>query len=198
MSDVTVDASDQGVLLSRAEYESLTAFAAAQKWPRPPQGDVQPCGHALSRRRADGSCQSCARAIRDAEKRKRFCQECGAPVGPRLSYCDTCNRGRARQRDRDRPPRAIKADTRTNYAYGLTREEYLAIMAGPCGICGQRVARMHLDHDHSCCPQSARTCGNCIRGVLCHRCNLGLGYYEGWFQEHRENINAWIENGGPK
>lgn len=31
-----------------------------------------------------------------------------------------------------------------------------------------------LDHDHSCCP-TERTCGQCIRGVLCTACNVALG-----------------------
>jgi hypothetical protein len=31
-----------------------------------------------------------------------------------------------------------------------------------------------LDHDHSCCP-GERTCGKCIRGVMCTKCNIALG-----------------------
>lgn len=37
--------------------------------------------------------------------------------------------------------------------------------------------RMHIDHDHSCCPGSALNCGQCTRGTLCSTCNTQLGRY---------------------
>jgi hypothetical protein len=42
--------------------------------------------------------------------------------------------------------------------------------------------RICVDHDHACCPKqvkaTAKTCGKCIRGLLCFRCNTSLGYVE--------------------
>ena len=36
----------------------------------------------------------------------------------------------------------------------------------------------NVDHDHACCPEGGRSCGKCIRGLLCMECNKYLGFYE--------------------
>lgn len=57
--------------------------------------------------------------------------------------------------------------------FGLTPPDYARILLsqnGACAIC-RRVPTnhaLHVDHDH-------RT--KEIRGLLCHRCNRGLGYF---------------------
>lgn len=56
---------------------------------------------------------------------------------------------------------------------------------GKCGRCKQQNKKLQVDHDHSCCPYvfgkgnyNQRTCGNCIRGLLCGPCNLLVGKFE--------------------
>lgn len=63
--------------------------------------------------------------------------------------------------------------------YGITKvifEKMLADQNGVCAICKGKPNRNYLsvDHDHACCP-GVKTCGNCIRGLLCAACNAFLG-----------------------
>jgi hypothetical protein len=63
--------------------------------------------------------------------------------------------------------------------YGLTEPKYDALIQkqdGRCAGCGDQRKRneWHVDHDHACCP-GERTCGKCVRGLLCRDCNLALG-----------------------
>lgn len=52
-----------------------------------------------------------------------------------------------------------------------------------CDICGRQLERRTsigkavIDHNHGCCA-GERSCGACIRGVLCSRCNTMVGYVE--------------------
>lgn len=69
--------------------------------------------------------------------------------------------------------------------YGITVERYqemLDAQGGGCGICGRletytvggKPMRLSVDHDHSCCP-GRKSCGDCVRGLLCNNCNKGIG-----------------------
>lgn len=63
-------------------------------------------------------------------------------------------------------------------SYKLTPEAIFDMVEtqGGCAICGieNPPSQWHVDHDHSCCT-GWKTCGECVRGVLCNNCNLGIG-----------------------
>lgn len=112
----------------------------------------------------------------------RRCRRCGtskplaafgkntAQRGGLHTYCRVCVADIARAYSRSGQATAIR--------YGLTVEEYQAL-GNECRICGDEVAGKgrHVDHDHKCCPEIGRSCGKCVRGILCHNCNTGLGKF---------------------
>lgn len=76
--------------------------------------------------------------------------------------------------------------SRDNYLkrhYAMSLDQYNEILqrqGGTCIICFQtcKTGRsLSTDHDHACCPGS-KSCGKCIRGLLCRGCNLAIGYME--------------------
>lgn len=66
-------------------------------------------------------------------------------------------------------------------SYGLTLEAYEAMLerqGGGCLICSMKPDSpysLHVDHDHSCCAIRKKSCGRCVRGLLCSPCNTALG-----------------------
>lgn len=64
------------------------------------------------------------------------------------------------------------------YKYQLTVERYDEMKALGCHVCGEYQERnLHVDHDHNCCSEHV-TCGKCVRGVLCNKCNTAVGKYD--------------------
>ena len=68
---------------------------------------------------------------------------------------------------------------------GMTIEQRRAFLVAQEGSCvcgmvfdvygGGNGSSYCIDHDHSCCP-GEKSCGDCIRGLLCSACNLVLGH----------------------
>lgn len=99
------------------------------------------------------------------------------------TYCRPCFNARRRETQTagDRRRANLKA------LYGITPERYAELLheqGGVCAICRQPETKVHaktglvmnlaVDHDRSCC-DGKRSCGRCIRGLLCSRCNHAIG-----------------------
>ncbi len=87
------------------------------------------------------------------------------------------NRRRVKEWNTKYPERAL--DGRLRYKYGITREEYLALLAsqaGVCAICREpetatnrgKPILLAVDHDHVT---------GAVRALLCGRCNTGIGSF---------------------
>jgi hypothetical protein len=74
--------------------------------------------------------------------------------------------------------------------YRLTLEDFTemhSLQKGKCLIC-KRGKKLIVDHDHACCPGKI-SCGNCVRGLICFRCNSLLGLA----QDSKEILSAAIK-----
>ena len=92
---------------------------------------------------------------------------------------------------------------------GVREYDLLALymwQGGKCYICEREIkffvrgrgndGYVCLDHDHNCCPKKSR-CPKCIRSLLCHKCNTGLGYFKDDIELLKraiELLKDWKEN----
>jgi Autographiviridae endonuclease VII len=106
----------------------------------------------------------------------------------RNGKCVQCNREkRAKWRCRDKKAEYESArKTRLKVVYDMKEGMYEALLDkqnGVCAICGGTCTNGHtlyVDHDHKT---------GMIRGLLCNRCNFGIGY----FKDNQTFLAAAIE-----
>ena len=113
-------------------------------------------------RRASG--QARCYACKEWKPNEAFAKDGSRPTG-RASICKRCS---------------SLAATRSRY--GLSRDEFEALPGadGVCPICQRGGQKMHVDHNHHT---------GAVRGMLCTRCNVGLGQ----FRDDRNLIARAIE-----
>lgn len=125
----------------------------------------------------------------------RVCQKCGKEfiaTNASIKYCsDECRLHEKRERELDRPYHSKEDGIK------ITKREALAILESvdKCEICGveltnerfgerKRQTWKHLDHNHKT---------GKIRGVLCGKCNAGLGMFNDNIETLKDAIR-YLEN----
>lgn len=102
----------------------------------------------------------------------------GRRKGNRTSRCTQCRTAYNRKRREANPAKVYEIERRSKLKkqYGITPEEYdtmLTAQGGGCAICGAkepggRTRYFPVDHCHAT---------GVIRGLLCTKCNRGLGLF---------------------
>src|ERR1019366_4190427 len=81
------------------------------------------------------------------------------------------------QRDYYAKNREVFLEAQLKLVYGITRADWQRLhdqQSGLCALCsgpghrGGRGTKLYVDHDHKT---------GLVRGLICHRCNLGLGIF---------------------
>jgi len=114
------------------------------------------------------------RAALDADRSDRKCSgDCG-----RTLPADNFYRGRHSCKECDRAGKLMRIYNRSPEDLERMWEE----QSGECGLkCGDslELKDAHVDHDHECCP-AGKSCGQCVRMLLCLKCNLALEENARW------------------
>ncbi len=125
------------------------------------------------------------------EKRTKKCTKCGKrkpviafhklfrAVDGRNWHCKLCHLQYAKEWNKASPTKRVRYNftSNLNFRYGISADQFndlLKKQKGVCAICGKREMRRRskrLSVDH--CHKSQK-----IRGLLCYRCNIGLGIFK--------------------
>lgn len=189
----------RGIAYRAAHKEELAAKQKA-KYQRP---EVRAAKKAYDAQRTWPTPTPRTREKHNAEERLRRANETPEQREKRLTYARawyaahpdynksegrrTAHREYKRRVAREKPEetRAKARIVKLKSTYNLSLERFEAMRAAQgdvCAVCGQPETAvikgapllLSVDHDHSCCP-GKKSCGKCIRGLLCFRCNAVMG-----------------------
>lgn len=157
-----------------------------------------PCEAAHQREKRNpvtNCCVHCGEVYYSSHKNSKYCPLC--KNSPKNKTCTECLNlfVSATRSSKCKPCSAsirLKAyhqngekQKRRDSTYSLTPgkfNEMLTSQDNRCAICltefgDGRMLGARVDHDHSCCPGS-KSCGKCVRALLCASCNSGIGMFK--------------------
>ena len=166
---------------------------------------LRPCGteagYSRHLRNGEAACEACVmanrKASREAARRMKARRAAGIPA----RTPDPCGTNGAYQRHLRKGetcdvcwttlPAARRAH-RLSTKFQMTPADFETMFDSQdrrCAICrtDQPGRSWNIDHDHSCC-DGKRSCGRCVRGILCQLCNQGLGQ----FRDNTDHMRAAI------
>jgi hypothetical protein len=115
------------------------------------------------------------------------------------SYCRPCAAERTAARRMESPEKIL--DERLWAYYRIRLADFRRMFAeqgGKCKACGDAGdsdgrgydrSGLTVDHDHGCClgyDLGERSCGKCVRGLICGKCNYAIGH----MKESPEKLRA--------
>ena len=119
-------------------------------------------------------------SCKDPEKKRKYSRKYNAAhreeVNKRQRKYRAQNPEKARESNRKwraADPEKVRESIRKSHLrrkYGLTPEQYSALVdaqCGQCAICGRGDEYLCVDHSHS---------AGIVRGLLCHGCNKAVGF----------------------
>jgi hypothetical protein len=125
--------------------------------------------------------------LREAQHRKYYAANADA-INERIraAYAADPEAKRAKNKANNKESRVrepeVWAGRRLKELYGMTLDDYARMLESQGGLCANSGCfnpppadrRFDMDHDHACCP-GKKSCGKCVRGLLCRQCNHALG-----------------------
>lgn len=101
------------------------------------------------------------------------------------SHCKKCQNQKQRE---------VGKKSTLKYLYNISMDEYNRMLIEQnncCAVCKRHKTAfkksLSVDHDHKCCSGN-RSCGRCVRGLLCHHCNWLLGKFKDDIERMRSAI----------
>lgn len=120
-----------------------------------------------------GHCKVCERARKAANDKKH--QEANPDAW------NARRRGYVRKYKSNHPERVAELDWsyKIKTRFNISSEKYYEMLESQNGVCAGCLnkpgnKKLAIDHDRSCC-SGDKSCGECVRGLLCSNCNTAIG-----------------------
>lgn len=164
------------------QYGSYCRLCTHKRWTE---------GHRTPRKKYELPATKVCRDCGKEKKITEFYKRAGRQKGQVDSYCKPCKYWRDQARaGTNRPSQDPERKRRYNEEigrwkrlerdYNVTKAQFEAMLEEQeyrCATCPRSIedlTQARMDHDHACCP-GKKSCGKCVRGILCHNCNVVLG-----------------------